>query len=345
MTAITRIGRMKLVIAAGIMFLGTSTAGLAYASGAFSVAQPTSPTNYTVNIGGGHNGDDFTNISYTPDTLNIFVGDTVTFTNVDSVEPHTVTFGNYSMLTDLSNQFLTPVPTRNGPPILSLLPKVVEPTTRTTYNGTGYANSGILSSAYHGLTRKSWTIKFTSPGTFLYYCLVHFPFMIGTIVVNPRPTVGGPYTVQLGYGSNGLFDFTTAADTFFPGKLTIHAGDTVQWQGGGHTVTFGTSGQVATLRSHFVLRTKGKNGRYQYAVNPLVAFPSSQNGCGSSTPCTYTRGFLNSGIIGGLGGGGGNGGSFAVTFSKPGVYKYSCLVHKGMDGQITVLPAVKSKKA
>src|ERR1019366_450783 len=98
------------------------------------------------------------------------------------------------------------------------------------------------------------TIKFTAPGTYQYYCLIHFPFMIGTIVVNPRPVVGSPYTVQLGYGSNGLFDFTTAADTFFPENLTIHAGDTVQWQGGGHTVTFGSSGQIATLRSEVVLR-------------------------------------------------------------------------------------------
>ena len=118
----------------------------------------------------------------------------------------------------------------------------------------------------------------------------------------------------------------------------------MQWQGGGHTVTFGSSAQIATLRTQFVLKTKGKNGQYQYQVNPQVAFPSSQDGCGTSTPCTYTGGFLNSGIIGGLGGGGG-GGSFAVTFPKPGVYTYSCLVHKGMDGQITVLPAVKSKSA
>jgi hypothetical protein len=74
MTAITKIGRIKLLIVAGVMLLGSSTAGLAYASGAFSAAQPTSSTNFTVYIGGGHNGDDFTNFQYTPDTLNIFAG-------------------------------------------------------------------------------------------------------------------------------------------------------------------------------------------------------------------------------------------------------------------------------
>jgi plastocyanin len=346
MTPITRITRVKLLIFAAVMCLGTSTAGLAYASGAFATAQPTSPTNYTVNIGGGHNGNDFTNISYTPDTLNIFVGDKVTFTNADSVEPHTVTFGDYNMLNNLANNSTSVHPNKNGPPTISLLPKVVEATKGTTYNGTGFANSGVLSAQYKGVTRNSWTIKFTKAGTFQYYCLIHFPYMIGTIVVNPRPTVGSSYTVQLGYGGNGLFDYTTAADTFFPENLTIHAGDTVQWQGGGHTVTFGNSAQIAKLRTQFVLKTKGKNGQYQYDVNPQVAFPSSQNGCGSSTPCSYTGGFLNSGIIGGLGGGGGGGGgSFAVTFPKAGVYNYGCLVHKGMDGQITVLPAVKAKKA
>ena len=29
----------------------------------------------------------------------------------------------------------------------------------------------------------------------------------------------------------------------------------------------------------------------------------------------------------------------ALTFTKPGVYKYYCLVHPGMAGTITVLPA------
>ena len=124
MAPIRRMTRVKLLIAAAVMCLGTSTAGLAYASGAFSSAQPTSPTNYTVNIGGGHNGDDFTNVSFTPDTLNIFVGDTVTFTNVDSIEPHTVTFGDYSMLNDLASNLTNVQPNKNGPPTISLLPKL-----------------------------------------------------------------------------------------------------------------------------------------------------------------------------------------------------------------------------
>ncbi len=342
MTAITKIGRIKLLIVAGLMFLGSSTAGLAYASGAFLAAQPTSSTNFTVFIGGGHNGDDFTNIQFTPDTLNIFAGDTVTFVNADSIEPHTVSFGNYSMLNDLANQFLSEQPNKNGPPTLALDPKVVEATTRTTYNGSGYANSGILSSAYHGITRNSWTIKFTTPGTYQYYCLVHFPYMIGTITVNPKPSASNPYTVYAGYGGNGLVDTTTEATTFLPDNLTVHLGDTVQFEGGFHTVTFGTPAQIANLRSQFVLRTKSKGGSYQYSINPAVAFPSSQNGCGPSTPCTYSGGYLNSGFISSPNSNGG--GSFLVKFTKAGVFHYGCLVHKGMDGQITVLPPSSSRK-
>jgi plastocyanin len=343
MTMTKRIAPVKMLCAAGILALGTSTAGLAYASGAFSATQPTSPTNYTVNIGGGHNGDNFTNISFTPDTLNVYVGDSVTFTNVDSVEPHTVTFGDYNVLNNLSTQFVSLQPNKNGPPTIALLPKAIEPTTRNTYDGTGFANSGILSSAYGGVTHNSWTIKFTKAGTFFYYCLVHFPFMIGTIIVNPRPGTSSPYTVQMGYSGFGNYDFTTEATSFFPEDLTVHVGDTVQWSGSGHTVTLGSPAQIANLRTKFVLRT-GTNGSYKYSVNPQIAFPSVSNGCGSSTACVYTGGYLNSGLIGGLGGGGGGGGTFSVKFTKAGVYHYGCLVHNGMDGQITVLAAAKSSK-
>jgi plastocyanin len=340
MTTSKRLAHVKLLCAAAVIALGASTAGLAYAAGAFATAQPTSPTNYTVYAGGGHNGDDFTNISFTPDTLNIYVGDTVTFKNADSVEPHTVTFGDYNMLNNLSSRLTSVQPNKNGPPTIALLPKAVEPTTGTTYDGTGFANSGILSSAYGGVTHNSWTIKFTKAGTYFYYCLVHFPFMIGTIIVNSRPGTSSPYTVQMGYTGNGNYDFTTEAATFFPEDLTVHVGDVVEWQGSGHTVTFGTPAQIASLRTKFVLRS-GKAGSYTYAVNPAIAFPS--NSCGTSSPCKYSGGFLSSGLVGGLGGGGG--GSYAVKFTKAGTYYYGCLVHKGMDGQITVLPAASSKKA
>jgi len=337
MTISNRIGRFKLVVAAGVITLGMSTAGLAYAAGAFTASGPTTATNYTVYAGGGHNGDDFTNISYTPDDLQIYVGDSVTFVNADSVEPHTVTFGPLGMLSNLANELVTPVPSQNGPPTLSLLPKAVQPTPGNTYSG-GFANSGVLSSDYKGITKDSWTITFTKPGVYEYYCLIHFPVMTGTITVNPKPTFGSTYTVQMGYSDSYLTDGASVADTFYPEDLTIHAGETVQWVGGGHTVTLGdTPTQIDTLRSQFVLRT-GKPGSYQYAVNPAIAFPSqAAEQCGTSSPCSYSGGYLSSGLIGGLGGG--SGGSFAVTFTKPGSYYYACLVHKGMDGMITVLPA------
>ena len=66
------------------------------------------------------------------------------------------------------------------------------------------------------MTRDSWTIKFTKAGTYQYYCLIHFPYMIGTIVVNPRPTVGSPYTVQLGYSGNGSMTSQPPRTPSFP---------------------------------------------------------------------------------------------------------------------------------
>ena len=47
---------------------------------------------------------------------------------VDSVKPHTATFGNYSMLTNLSTNSTACNPNRNGSPTISLLPKAVEAT-------------------------------------------------------------------------------------------------------------------------------------------------------------------------------------------------------------------------
>lgn len=58
-------------------------------------------------------------------------------------------------------------------------------------------------------------------------------------------------------------------------------------------------------------------------ANPRVFFPSSR-------VTVYAGGFWNSGDFAGK--------SVRLTFTKPGVYHYHCLIHPGMDATITVLP-------
>ncbi|HZT96509.1 MAG TPA: hypothetical protein VFB34_06695 [Chloroflexota bacterium] len=336
--------RFKPVLAAVVFAFLPASVGFAYTGGVFSSsAAPTSPTTFVVNIGGGHNNDNFTNALYTPDTLNIYVGDRVTFRTRDKIEPHTVTFGPQKTLDRLAANFITPIPGKNGPPTLAFENQVILPTTRRTYDGSGYANSGLLSSDYPGvLEHTAWTITFTKAGIYHYYCLIHFPGMTGTIIVHarseePLSRQAHMYLVQAGYPS--VYPTSPLiADTFFPEDLTIHAGSTVVWPAAFHTVTFAPSARIKQLRRAFALK-RTVNGKVQYYINPEDAFPSTQNGCGASakTACSYTGGFLNSGILG-------QGGpqKYFVTFPKAGVYRYGCLVHKGMDGKITVLAAGKS---
>lgn len=110
---------------------------------------------------------------FLPGVMTITAGDTVTWTNPDMMDPHTVTFapdGKYPEFP--SAQALTPA---GGP----------------TYDGTTFTNSGLImplgTPAISGIpTRTSYTLKFTKPGTYTYHCLIHDANgMIGKIVVLP----------------------------------------------------------------------------------------------------------------------------------------------------------------
>jgi plastocyanin len=93
--------------------------------------------------------------------VKIAVGTTLTWNNLSNNEPHTVTFP------------------RAGQP----LPKWLKPFGHAyggpTYDGTHLASSGPL------FPGQSYSLTFTGPGTFTYYCLIHAPFgMAGTVIVH-----------------------------------------------------------------------------------------------------------------------------------------------------------------
>jgi len=295
----------RLIVAAVFSVLAL---GSPHHVGAVRPAATAPPEHYFVTAGWGN--DDYAANIYTPNTLQIYAGDTVTWRIGGKLEPHTISFGPTPLLEQLHRDLTVVTPQRNGPPAISFNAQVAFPTRSPVYNGAGYANSGVV-----GYGQK-WTIRFTRPGRYTYHCLLHFPGMMGLVVVNPRPAAASTVVVRTGYGST-----RSAVDAFFPDSLVIRAGTTVIWTPGFHTVSFGPPTMLQNLRAHFVMPVPQKAGPPIIEVNPAAALPTGG-------PTYNGAGFWNSGLL--------IRGPTHLTFTTPGVYHYKCLVHPGMDGTIIV---------
>jgi plastocyanin len=112
----------------------------------------------------------------------------------------------------------------------------------------------------------------------------------------------------------------------------------VTWTSGGvhfHTVSFGLDPQTTPP---FLPVGRGPQGPV-LAWNPRVFFPIRPKegiyggGMASSGVAALTGNYAN------LPGQVFLKAPFTLTFTTPGVYKYYCLIHPGMAGTITVLPA------
>lgn len=124
--------------------------------------------------------DGYSILRFTREPLVITRGTQVTWEMADPFEIHTVTFGSGAKPID----YVIPEPQPGGPPLLVVNTRITTPTRRTTYDGTGFVNSGVLfppGLAPNLPTRFSLT--FTKTGTYQYYCSVHLPFMMGSVVV------------------------------------------------------------------------------------------------------------------------------------------------------------------
>jgi plastocyanin len=143
-----------------------------------------------------------------------------------------------------------------------------------------------------------------------------------SLIVRGNPALvaipGAGWVVTVGGGTTPLLcgrvlDPTATAMRFFPGVVRIHVGDTVEWIQDAsvevHTVTFLAKGQKA----------------------PEFGTPLSLKPAGG--PIYSGTGYFNSGLM--L-----PGSIYRLTFTKPGVYQYLCLVHDnmGMEGTVVVLP-------
>jgi plastocyanin len=176
------------------------------------------PTQLTVEVDG--KAPDFNAgfLAYFPKTVEAHPGETVSFHNNFSGEPHTVTFGT------LADAALKAAATAdpNGPPppevakLPDLLPQgpgdanqtaakacVVDsgdlPKDGEGCDGTDAAFTGkqvFYNSGYLSSDTTSWDLKLAddiAPGSYSYYCLLHGPSMSGTIdVVDKATTVPSP---------------------------------------------------------------------------------------------------------------------------------------------------------
>ena len=108
-------------------------------------------------------------LRFTREPLVVPRGSTVTWTMRDTFEIHTVTFTSG----EKPPEFAVPEPQASGPPKVLLNPRALAPTTATQYDGTGYVNSGMLFPPGNPKLPSSFSLTFTTPGRYEYWCLIH----------------------------------------------------------------------------------------------------------------------------------------------------------------------------
>lgn len=336
---------------------------LSFASPVFASTPTLTPQNYTVLVGSENTTIGASIMSFFPQTVRIHVGDSVTW-KINSHEIHTVTFLAGGPMPEL----LIPAPSNNYGAILQVNPVVGFPVSpnNNQYDGTTYANSGIMTTDPGGFT--TYALTFTAEGSFDYICVVHGMMMSGTIQVvglneavptpaqvsaqgqaelkaawqtvppimgkaksQLTPPVKNPdgtltYTVTVGYESGNVMIMK-----FFPGRLTVHPGDTVVWKlspsgEAPHTISFfnGTPDQSFVIFDPSIPAL---------LINPAVMFPS--DAVINHTPLNRTD-YFNSGLLTPVGQT-----SFSLKIgSISGTINYECILHdtSGMSASLFVTP-------
>jgi plastocyanin len=353
---------MKKIINWGLL-LTLVLSMLSFAAPAFASTPALTSQNYTVLVGAENTSAGVSLMSFFPATVRVHVGDSVTW-KINSHEIHTVTFLAGTTMPDL----LIPAPANQYNAILQINPVVAFPVAPAggQYDGSTYANSGIMTSDPGGFT--TFKLTFTTEGSFDYVCVVHGMMMSGTIQVvgqnvaiptpsqvaiqgqaelkaawltvptvfakakaQRTPPVKNPdgtftYTVYLGYESGNVMIMK-----FFPGNLTVHPGDTVVWKlspsgEAPHTVSFFNG----TPDQSFAIFDPSIPA---LLINPAVMFPSQAVMAG--IPLNKTD-YFNSGILQPTGPT-----SFSLKVGNiSGTLNYECILHdtSGMSASLFVTP-------
>jgi plastocyanin len=121
---------------------------------------------------------------------------------------------------------------------------------------------------------------------------------------------------------------------FIPKTATVRAGQKLTWMGvGGHTISF----DVPKYFPIFTIAKDGtvvRNPKLDPPAGGAPKVPDPKNGVVIDDGGTYDgTHFYSSGFLGAD-----KFAVFSIRISKPGTYKYACLVHPAMVGTITVNP-------
>jgi plastocyanin len=247
----------------------------------------------------------------------------------------------------------------NGQPSLIINPQAAAPAGTKTYKGGTFLSSGLPSQG----PPKPFVVKFAKAGTFTFHCVVH-PGMSGVVRVLPKrkhvPSVKKDLkaaAAQLKAGivkARVLAKVKPAAATvlagndagsvawlrFFPSNMTVKAGTSVEFKIASkrevHTITFGPAAYTESIEKTFTAPIMSATpGPPTIGVNPLGGYPSDPPPLPPFTGSNHGNGFEGSGVLS-MGGPGPS--SVKITFAKPGVYDFECVIHENMDGKITVTP-------
>lgn len=301
-----------------------------------------STTSWTVIVGGATADTSIYANAFFPRALEIGVGDAVTWT-----------FEGFHNVAFLSGGAAPPFGVPEGDKMY-WNPQILFPAGGQSYDGTGYHTSGVPGPD----GRLSYTLTFTKPGQYAYVCTIHSG-MRGMVIVTDKATGTPAAALQRGRAEqevtlaagrarlaglaverNGTsFVVPLAGDSrqgysvlrFTREPLVVPPGSTVTWTMRDtfeiHTVTF-TSGEKLP---QFAVPEPQSSGAPKVLLNPKAL-----------TPTNATRydgtGYVNSGLLFPPGNPGKLPSSFSLTFTQPGRFEYSCLVHAeaGQRGVVVV---------
>ena len=289
-------------------------------------------------------------LAFLPNEIWIHAGDSITWT-FPVPEPHTVTF-------------LTP-----GPPA-QIRPSAAAGCPGTTASGSAFNGSSCVNSGRISTVGTTYTVTFPDVGNYRLVCLVHVN-MTGIVHVlragELLPHGQDFYNSQAanqqhdllhdrdrglgeGEGANSPEDDHTiitgtgelvsttggiqsaSVMRFMQPSITIHAGETVEWDSSdvtGHTITFGQEPPNVTPAT-------------PPSANVVVDPDGARHAVIMSTSDSLHSGFIAqaghertgvpqapAGVT-----------QFRVTFTNPGTYPYICAFHDqlGMKGEVIVLP-------
>ena len=296
-------------------------------------------------------------LAFLPSELWIHSGDSITWTFATD-EPHSVTF-------------LKPGQVR---------PSFTAGCPGTTPSGSAFDGSACINSGRIGTAGTTYTVTFPSPGNYRLVCLVHTN-MTGLVHVlppgEPLPHDQDFYNDQAAHERHDLLSGHTAHYSsgeeeenglvhehqvvvgtgeivsnsggiqsvslmrFMRPTITIHAGETVEWDSSdvsGHTITFGQEPLNVTPQTPPSANVFADPDGARHAIinstsdsvhSGFIAQAGHERGGVPQAPAPVAQVQPAVGVT-----------RFRVTFTNPGTYRYICAFHDqlGMVGEVIVLP-------